>query len=231
MADWSWKQAVAECVLDIVNRNNRVEFALQDVYAYTQELSSAFPRNHNVQPKVRQILQRLRDDGFLSFWGEGRYGLNFEYEELQGEAVALEHAGLESPATKRVVRNVRLRNTFLGTEIKRRYGNLCQACRVPVPLTQERCYAEAHHLRPLGAPHFGPDVLGNIVVLCPNHHVMFDRGVASIVPDPLAMTHNVERVFRRRTCLFLEPWHALSRKHLEYHHSRIFGQQINTRAG
>lgn len=231
MSDWSWKQAVAERVLEIVNRYNRVDFALRQVYAYTPEFSRTFPRNLNVRAKVRQILQQLRDDGFLSFCGEGRYTINLGYEELQAEAVSLDQVGSQSPATKRVIRNVRLRNTFLGAETKRRYGNLCQACREPVLLTQETYYAEAHHLRPLGAPHRGPDVLGNIIVLCPNHHIMFDRGVASIVPDTLALTHNVGKAFPRRARLYLEPWHVLSRRQLEYHHSQIFGQRINAKAG
>ncbi|MCH8241794.1 MAG: hypothetical protein IH897_04175, partial [Planctomycetes bacterium] len=211
--------------------NNCVDFALVDVYAYTPEFSQAFPSNRNVEPKVRQILQRLRDERFLSFSGEGRYTLNLEYEELCGEAVQLDQVGIQSPATKRVMRNVRLRSSFLGAEIKRRYGNLCQACREPVLLTHETYYAEAHHLRPLGAPHLGPDVLGNIVVLCPNHHVMFDRGVASSVPDTLALTHIVDEAFSSNARLYLEPWHVLKRRHLEYHYSQIFGQRYNTKAG
>ena len=37
-------------------------------------------------------------------------------------------------------------------------------------------YSEAHHIRPLGSPHNGPDIAENILVLCPNHHVMCDYG-------------------------------------------------------
>jgi hypothetical protein len=35
---------------------------------------------------------------------------------------------------------------------------------------------EAAHIRPLGAPHNGPDTLDNTLCLCPNHHVLFDHG-------------------------------------------------------
>ena len=34
---------------------------------------------------------------------------------------------------------------------------------------------EAAHIRPLGAPHNGPDTLDNTLCLCPNHHVPFDH--------------------------------------------------------
>jgi hypothetical protein len=34
---------------------------------------------------------------------------------------------------------------------------------------------EAAHIRPLGAPHNGPDTWDNTLCLCPNHHVPFDH--------------------------------------------------------
>ncbi|ULA60744.1 MAG: hypothetical protein LZF60_270070 [Nitrospira sp.] len=37
-------------------------------------------------------------------------------------------------------------------------------------------YAEAHHLRPLGYLHNGPDLPSNMLVLCPNHHAQCDLG-------------------------------------------------------
>lgn len=37
-------------------------------------------------------------------------------------------------------------------------------------------YAEAAHIRALGSPHNGPDVIENVLCLCPNHHVLFDNG-------------------------------------------------------
>ena len=222
MADWSWKQAVAKYVLQIVNRKSSPSFTLSELYAYTKELSRLFPRNKNIRPKIRQILQRLRDaDGFLVFLGEGHYSLNLEYEELEGDPVLSGQEGLESPVTKRMLRNVRLRNTFLATEMKCRYGNLCQVCREPVILSENTFYAEAHHLRPLGAPHLGPDNAGNIVVLCPNHHALFDRRVVTIVPDSLLLRHRLEGIFRRKARLHIEPWHELNPKYLKYHH-RLF---------
>ncbi|WP_246150617.1 HNH endonuclease [Streptomyces qinzhouensis] len=35
-------------------------------------------------------------------------------------------------------------------------------------------YSEAAHIQGLGSPHFGPDVLENLLCLCPNHHKQFD---------------------------------------------------------
>lgn len=62
------------------------------------------------------------------------------------------------------------------------YDYRCQVCG-----TKLECaggpYAEAAHIRPLGAPHDGPDVVENIICLCPNHHVLFDHGGFSIAED------------------------------------------------
>ena len=72
-------------------------------------------------------------------------------------------------------------------------------------------YAEGAHVRPLGSPHNGPDDAGNLLCLCPNHHVLFDYGVFSIADDlsligiggqlRTARSHNIDvrhLVYRRQ---------------------------------
>jgi len=54
--------------------------------------------------------------------------------------------------------------------------NKCQICSLAVPLWDGLTYAEAHHIRPLGRPHNGPDAPTNILILCPNHHAQGDLG-------------------------------------------------------
>ena len=50
------------------------EFSLQDFYkAFEGRLAAIHPENRNVQPKIRQQLQVLRDHGVLQFLGRGRY--------------------------------------------------------------------------------------------------------------------------------------------------------------
>jgi putative restriction endonuclease len=41
-------------------------------------------------------------------------------------------------------------------------------------------YAEGAHIRPLGKPHNGRDDTQNLLCLCPNHHVMLDKGCFTI---------------------------------------------------
>ena len=69
-----WLIDVMKCVEAIGRR----EFTLDDVYAYEAPLQAIYPNNNNVRPKIRQQIQVLRDRGFLTFEGRGRYALRFE---------------------------------------------------------------------------------------------------------------------------------------------------------
>jgi type II restriction enzyme len=59
----------------MVRRIGRERFSLQDVYAYENDLSTIYPSNRSVKPKIRQQLQLLRDLGFVRFDGGGYYTL------------------------------------------------------------------------------------------------------------------------------------------------------------
>ena len=222
-ADWSWKQALADRILVIVNERFKTTFSIGDVYGFIPEFELLFPRNRHIKEKLRQSLQKLRDDAFLFFDGGGVYRLNMQFQDLQSEAVESPEVGIALPEVKSVLRNIRLRNTLLAIEVKRKYSSVCQVCRQPVWLSVGQCYAEAHHIRPLGAPHFGPDVSGNIIVLCPNHHVMFDRGAVKIVPRTYAVRHLVEGVIAEKCTLYIQEWHILDARQIAYHNRHIFG--------
>lgn len=68
-----------------------------------------------------------------------------------------------------------VRDTVLSKKVKEMHDYRCQVCGVRIEGLNGP-YAEAAHIRPLGAPHDGPDVIENILCLCPNHHVAFDYG-------------------------------------------------------
>lgn len=66
-----WTADVLRCVREI----GKQAFTLQEVYAFERELQKLHPENKNIQPKIRQQLQVLRDHGILKFAGAGRYEL------------------------------------------------------------------------------------------------------------------------------------------------------------
>lgn len=80
-----------------------------------------------------------------------------------------------------IIRTVR--DTNLSHRIKQERNYKCQVCGIRLEISQSS-YAEAHHVKPLG--HNGPDIESNLLVLCPNHHVLFDHGAVGILPSDSA---------------------------------------------
>ncbi|MCQ2514795.1 MAG: restriction endonuclease [Ruminococcus sp.] len=60
-------------VLNCINNINNDEFSLTDVYRFVDELQRKHINNHNVEAKIRQQLQFLRDKGFIEFLERGHY--------------------------------------------------------------------------------------------------------------------------------------------------------------
>ncbi|MDO8668542.1 MAG: DpnI domain-containing protein [bacterium] len=67
-----WLLDIMRCV-DKLNKN---EFVLDDVYRFESELSKLHPENKHIKDKIRQQLQFLRDKGYLYFISKGKYKLN-----------------------------------------------------------------------------------------------------------------------------------------------------------
>ncbi|HJU08497.1 MAG TPA: DpnI domain-containing protein [Rhodanobacteraceae bacterium] len=64
-----WLTEIMKCV----ERLERRQFSLSDVYGFEDQLAVRYPNNHNVRAKIRQQLQRLRNNGYLRFLGSGKY--------------------------------------------------------------------------------------------------------------------------------------------------------------
>lgn len=70
-ASRGWIVSVMECVKKL----GKNEFFLREMYGFEEVLQRRYPGNRNIRPKIRQQLQVLRDKGWLSFLGNGRYKL------------------------------------------------------------------------------------------------------------------------------------------------------------
>lgn len=118
------------------------------------------------------------------------------------------------PAPRRLTTTLRIvRDTAVSREVKRLYTYQCQVCATRLD-SAAGPYAEAAHIRPLGAPHHGPDVLDNVLCLCPNHHVLFDLGSFAVRNDlSLLGLEGRLRLHRR---------HPLEPLFLQYHREHYF---------
>lgn len=72
--------------------------------------------------------------------------------------------------------------------LKKLHDNICQLCRGRMTFPDGTAYSEVHHLRPLGKPHCGPDHETNMLVVCPNCHVLLDFGARPISDSDIAMS-------------------------------------------
>lgn len=125
----------------------------------------------------------------------------------------IEPVGLYTGSKKPVRREetvLRLvRDTKVSNSVKELYAYKCQICSTAIK-TKSGFYAEGAHIKPVGRPHNGDDRSYNILCLCPNHHVMFDKGTFSIAD-------NFSLLGDETGLLIVHPKHEINIDNLEYH--------------
>ena len=70
----------------------------------------------------------------------------------------------------------------IAERVKTIYDFKCQVCGIRLDTPSKRPIAIGAHIKGLGFPHNGPDVIENMLCLCPNHHDQFDKYSFSIDP-------------------------------------------------
>lgn len=90
--------------------------------------------------------------------------------------------GKENPESKSSTSGAVERDPAVTQWVKELYRGRCQFCgdtvRTPVgPLSH------GAHIQALGKPHNGPDVVGNVLCLCPSCHGAFDAGAVWLTDD------------------------------------------------
>ncbi|KIM06792.1 MAG: hypothetical protein KU38_11880 [Sulfurovum sp. FS08-3] len=62
-------------IIQCIEKLDRKKFSLQDLYNFENYLKIKHPENNNIQAKIRQQLQILRDKNYLNFESRGKYKL------------------------------------------------------------------------------------------------------------------------------------------------------------
>lgn len=114
------------------------------------------------------------------------------------------------------------RNVKLSEKIKKIYSYRCQVCDVLLE-TPSGPVAIGAHIQGLGRPHNGPDVIENMLCLCPNHHDQFDYRAFYIDPENLLIVGLPE--FEKRK-LKKSPRHEIGEIFLR-HQQSLYYQNIN----
>ena len=157
----------------------------------------------------------LDKDGFLLFKTKEEY-LNCRYLQL-GKQLSVpkgiaslpgyvrvkytyneQASDIEEPQeTYRVISTINriVRDTPLARKIKILHNYTCQLCNEIVLLFNNQPYAEAHHVKPLGSKHNGPDIKSNILCVCPKCHVQLDYGAIILKMSDITVvaTHKIDK--------------------------------------
>ena len=115
----------------------------------------------------------------------------------------------------RLNRNIRLRE-----KVKEIYEFRCQVCNILLR-KPGGAIAIGAHIKGLGRPHNGPDILGNMLCLCPNHHDQFDA--LSFYIEPVNLEINGLDGFKGSK-LFVQKHHKLVSEFLEYHKQQFINK-------
>ncbi len=93
---------------------------------------------------------------------------------------------ISEPASRTEARvNRIIRDTSIVQRLKRLHNGQCQLCGLRLELPDGSAYSEGHHLQPLGKPHNGPDIIENLIVVCPNCHALLDLSAFPVKIDEL----------------------------------------------
>ena len=166
---------------------------------------------------LRQVRDALRAEGYddahlidaHSFcWMIARKQLLDEGETGAPQTLNLP-SGNSAPGRHQSTVTRVVRSTEVVSAVKNLHDFTCQICGCQLSTPSGR-YAEGCHIKPLGGPHNGPDVIENVLCLCPNCHVLFDE-IAVWVDDDLTLCGE------RSGKLLTRPQHDISREFLQYH--------------
>lgn len=124
------------------------------------------------------------------------------------EEIELDHGIKEKRRKSGTVLRV-VRDSKISSDLKKLYKYHCQVCDTAIK-TKSGFYAEGAHIKPLGKPHDGDDSIANLLCLCPNHHVMFDKGTFSILDD-------LKLVGDANESLQVHEKHKIDKRNLSYH--------------
>jgi HNH endonuclease len=114
-----------------------------------------------------------------------------------------------------------VRNTIIIKQLKGRYEHSCQVCGAYIFVSGDKFYCEGHHLKPLGQPHNGLDSTSNVLILCPNHHAMFDLGAIAISPSDGRTLLYIDPIAEQKGRTLLVK-HKIAEANIAYHYDHVW---------
>lgn len=165
----------------LVDRNGFIRFETEQDYLNSPYLQ------HGTRLHIRNGISSIPN--YAEFTEEEKFIVN---------QIANENVYTNDQAERRP-RNIDsiVRNQSLVRLVKRLRNHTCQICNERLQIGNNSYYSEVHHIQPLGMPHNGHDILGNMICVCPNCHKKLDYGFTQINFENIVQLprHTINRVF------------------------------------
>lgn len=167
----------------------------------------------NIPVSLRLLREQISDWGWPRSKQPIQTSVPARFEQLFLQIIHDPPTPSDADATALKVRveyEKRIRDSAMIKKLKAKYGYRChvKSCDFHLPLSTGVDYVEGHHVKPLS--HDGPDTASNILILCPNHHALFDYRA------PVFETKARIRIGDRIETL--RP-HDLAQKFIDFHNS------------
>jgi putative restriction endonuclease len=145
-----------------------------------------------------------------------RIGLSDYATATGGEGASSQSKG---PAPRTTVSRSEIdRDRRAVKEVKALHDDRCQFCETQLTVGQG-FYSEAAHIQGLGKPHDGPDDLSNLLCLCANCHVQFDKfGIYIDEQDVVRQTRDQAKLGELRR----NRGHRIDDERIRYHQSLCY---------
>ena len=182
----------------IDNRDNFRQFKVRSVYklaSFIARYEELLGYDFGLKAKLEELLPDFLTDE------------DFHDEDDSPEIIASD-IDEDSEDVRRENVSRRIRDTLMARQVKRMHNWQCQLCGETIQLPDGNRYAEAHHIKPLGSQHNGPDSRLNLMVVCPHHHTLLDFG---LIPLDLQQLRNAFG-------------HRIDPEFIEYHNTTVCGR-------
>jgi putative restriction endonuclease len=179
-----------------------------------------------------------RYDGFyeitqhwFEFSKDGPSVVRFELIKCEDEVITPTNGGARSqalPPPQGVISPRRISKTSSSQPardprvpawIKSLYRDECQICWKVIRL-RDSTYSEGAHIQGIGFPHYGPDILENMLCLCPNCHTRFDKGALYVTENLKAA---VDVVTGDKAMLRVRGDHEINPEYVVHHRVHVAG--------
>lgn len=209
LAVWAHAKGVPAITGLIVNGERSEEAALQPSTGYFDLYRKRLPDDINWW--LNEI-KKSREYDWTPYIHEDSPPAQLEAREAAEPPKSPNASDFNAPAQRGQTTTYRIiRDTALARLVKVRHNYECQICGEWIDLPNGERYAEAHHIRPLGSPHDGPDRIENIICVCPNHHAELDYFARSLNSMDLRLADG----------------HAVGEIYLAYHNESVRKSQKN----